>query len=250
MFFSFEILWFSLQISLYGFMYALSFLVGYYILKNSQKFTSEQLESLFMYIFSWVILGWRIGYILFYNLSYYIEQPLKIFYVWEWWMSFHGWLLGVTLAMYLFSRKYNYNFLKLSDELSRIVPLGLLLWRLGNYFNKELLGFPYNGPLAVQVGTTSYFPSPLLEALLEWLCLLILLNMLYKKKQFDGQIASSFLIGYGVFRIFVEIFFREPDAQIGYVFSFISLGTILSSLMIIAGIYSYITLKKQFTSST
>jgi len=240
----FEIFWFQLQISLYWFMYALSFLWGYYLLKKSKRFTSQELESLFFYVFAGVILWGRIGYILFYNLPYYLENPLKMLFVWEWGMSFHGGLIGVSIAMYLFARKWKYNFFKLSDELARIIPLGLFLGRLGNYFNKELLWFPYSWPLAVKTPDGSFFPSPLLEAFLEGICLFLFLNWIYKKKHFDGQIASLFLIGYGILRIFTEIFVRTPDAQIGYIFPHISLGTLLSSVMIVIGGWVYLKLRK------
>ncbi|MDD3645997.1 MAG: prolipoprotein diacylglyceryl transferase [Candidatus Gracilibacteria bacterium] len=278
----FEITLFGITIAptYYGLMYALGFLAGYYVIRyrtSSQPSTPghsllteanspcplkekeqehlnspllqrrgvrgevELLDDLLLYIVAGVILGGRLGYVIFYNLTSYIENPLDILKVWEGGMSFHGGVIGVIIAMYLFSKRYKVGFLKLSDEITAVLPIGLGLGRIGNYLNKELLGFPYNGPLAVN----GNFPSPLLEALLEGVVLFIILNLVYKNRKFDGQIASLFLIFYGVFRIIVELFFRLPDANIGYIAGYFTLGTLLSIPMIIAGFYYYVKFSKK-----
>ena len=238
--FELEILWFTIAPSYYGLMYALTFIVGYIIFIKQKWLSQKQIDDLFFYIVGWVIFGGRLGYILFYNLSSYIESPLNIFKVWEWGMSFHWWVLGVLTAMILFSRKNNLNFYKLADSITFIAPIGISLIRFANYLNKELLGFAYNWPLSVDWR----FPSPLLESFLEWIVLFIILFFVRQKQAFIWQIACVFLIGYWFFRIVVEVFVRTPDVQIGYLFGLFSMGTLLSSIMILLGIYYYIRLKK------
>jgi len=239
-----EIFWLQIQPSFYGFMYALSFWVGYYLIYKSGKIRWKNLEDLFFYIFLGVIVGGRLWYVVFYNPLYYINHILEIPAVWQWGMSFHGGVIGVIVAMILFARKNKLSFLMIADEVTRVIPLWLLFGRIGNYINKELLGFPYSGPLAVVTEQGSFFPSPLLEAFLEWAILFIILQYIYLRKAFDGQVAAVFLIGYGVFRIFVEVFFRTPDAHIGYIVPYVSLWTILSAGMIVWGVYYHRELSK------
>lgn len=247
----FEITLFGITIAptYYGLMYALWFLSWYYIIKyriknlksNSNDLYTSILDDLLLYIVLWVILGWRLGYVLFYNFTNYIQDPISILKVWEWWMSFHWWVLGVILAMYLFSRKYKVSFLKLTDNITAVLPIWLWLGRVWNYLNWELLGFSwYTWPLAVDWR----FPSPLVEALLEWLVLFIILNWVYKNKKFNWQVASLFLIFYGIFRIFVEVFFREPDSNIWYIAWYFTMWEILSLPMIIIWMYYYLKLSK------
>ena len=244
--FEFSLFWFEIKASLYGFMYALSFFIGYIILLKRNYLSSENLDNLMMYIFAWVILGWRVGYVVFYNLDYYLHNLWDIVKVWEGGMSFHWWALWVIIALYIFSKNYRINLYKLWDEICSIVPIWLLLWRLWNYFNKELLGFTgYNWPLAVEKNWIYYFPSPLLEAFLEWLILFLILFYINKNKKFNWQVASLFLIWYWVFRLFVEIFFREPDAHIGLIFGFLSMWEILSIPMILAWFILYYICNKK-----
>lgn len=242
--FQVNIFWITLSPSYYWLMYVLSFLIWAYLLHKRKVLSSAGLDDLFLYIFLWVFLWGRIGYILFYNLSFYIERPLDILKVWEGWMSFHGWFLWVLLACYLFTRKQKMSYVGLMDELARIFPIGLFFGRIGNYINKELLWFPYTWPLAVQTNTGSYFPSPLLEAFLEWIILFLILHLIYKKKAFVWQLSSLFLIFYWIFRVLVEVFFRSPDSQIGYIFSQVSLWTILSVPMILVWVFLYFYFKK------
>ncbi|MDD2871323.1 MAG: prolipoprotein diacylglyceryl transferase [Candidatus Gracilibacteria bacterium] len=229
----------------YGLMYAIGFMAGYYIIKKRAVIKPEIMDDLFLYVFLGVVLGGRFGYILFYNLSTYISSPLDIFKVWEGGMSFHGGVLGVLLAMYLFSRKYKLSFLVLADQITLILPIGLGLGRIGNYLNKELLGYsPYNGFLSVDVNGVGYFPSPLLESVLEGFVLYFVLLYFYNKKHNPGQIASLFLIFYGLFRIFVEAFFRMPDSQLGYIFGYFTMGEILTAPMLLIGLYLYFRFKR------
>ncbi|MDD5213428.1 MAG: prolipoprotein diacylglyceryl transferase [Candidatus Gracilibacteria bacterium] len=243
--FSLQIFGITIAPSYYGLMYALGFLIGYYIIDRRKILSRNELDDLFLYIFLGVILGGRIGYILFYDLVYYAHNILDIFKIWQGGMSFHGGAIGVILAMFLFSKKYKFSFLKLADNIVSVLPIGLFLGRIGNYLNKELLGFPYTGFLSVKKDGISYFPSPLLEAFLEGIVLFMILFFINKYKKIDGIVASSFLIFYAIFRIFVEMFFRSPDQQIGYIFGFLTMGEILSSIMLISGISVFIYLKKK-----
>ncbi|MCD5380665.1 prolipoprotein diacylglyceryl transferase [Candidatus Gracilibacteria bacterium] len=273
--FEFNLLGITIAPTYYGLMYALGFIGGYWIIKtritgifspnllyrlfSGKKVSKKQknklapkskykigdfMDSLLFYIFFGVVIGGRLGYIIFYNFSQYLSDPLSIFKVWEGGMSFHGGVIGVVIAMWLFSKKHKINYYSLADQVTAILPLGIGFGRIGNYLNKELLGFgEYFGPLAVKTNTGSYFPSPLVEFLLEGVVLFIILNIAIRKKQFEGQIAALFLIFYGIFRIIVEVFFRTPDEHIGYIYGFLTLGVIYSIPMILAGIYFYITLK-------
>ena len=227
--FSITIFWIHIAPSYYGLMYALGFLAGYLILRSRKVLSDTELESLIMYIFFGVLLGGRLGYVLFYNLPYYLSNPLDIIKTWQWGMSFHGGVIGVIIAMFIFSRVHKKWFLYIADHITRILPIGLGLWRIGNYLNKELLGFsPYTGPLAIVKDWVSYFPSPLLV-------LFIILNIFIKKNAFPGKIATSFLIWYSIFRFCIE-FIRTPDVGLGYLSFGLTLGQILSIPMIIIGI--------------
>lgn len=285
--FEINVFWFTLAPSYYGLMYALGFMAGYLIIKKRGQITihkhttstlegkktkkedTHMLDDLLLYIFLGVILGGRLGYVLLYNFSSYLHDPLSILSLWEGGMSFHGGVIGVILAMWYFSYKYQFSFLKLTDEVTAILPIGLWLGRIGNYLNNELYGYAgYTGPFSMSVSSVWHFPSPLLEFLLEGVVLFIILNWVYiarspknkslplhsvtstpfekgRKIRFDGQVAALFLILYGVFRIFVEVFFRQPDAHIGYILGIFTMGEILSLPMIVIGGYYYYTLNKK-----
>lgn len=250
--FEINLYWINIAPTYYGLMYLLWFLAWYYIIKKRNKIfinimdkslTKILLDDLVFYIFLWVILWWRLGYILFYNFSFYINNWINIFKIWEWWMSFHGWVIWVIIAMIIFVRKYKLNFYNVSDQVTSVLPIWLWLWRIWNYLNKELLGFStYNWPLSVDWK----FPSPLVEFLLEWVVLFIILNYFYKKKKFNWQISSLFLILYWIFRMIVEIFFRQPDKQIWYIYWFITIWELLTIPMILFWIlfYFYLNNKK------
>lgn len=237
--FELNILWLHIAPSYYGLMYALAFLIGYYYLLKKEVVTKLQLESLFLYLIAWVVLWGRIWYIIFYDFSYYLADPTNIIKVWEGGMSFHGGALGVIIATLAFAKIHKIQFLKLIDEIVFILPVGLFLGRIGNYLNKELLGFPYTWFLAVEKNGASYFPSPLLEAFLEGIVLFIILYFVAKRKTFYGQIGSIFLIFYGFFRLLVEMFIRTPDAHIWYIWGIFTMWSLLSLPMILVGIILY-----------
>ena len=241
--FEFSIFWLTIAPSYYGLMYAIGFLYWVWALKKTWKYLEKQRDRLFIYIFLGVILWWRLWYILFYSLSDYISSPMSVFKVWEWWMSFHWGFIGVVVAILIFTHKEKLPFWSLSDEIARIIPVGLFFGRIGNYINKELLWFSYEWFLAVQTKTGSYFPSPLVEAILEWLLIFIILNIILKKPWFSGQFAALFLILYWLSRTIVELWIRVPDQHIWYYFWFLSQWALLSIPMIIIGasLYYYLS---------
>lgn len=226
----------------YGFMYALAFIFGYLFLNYSAigqrtNLSTKQKDTLAVTVILGVLLGGRIGYIIFYNLAYYFTNPFKILAVWEGGMSMHGGVIGVIISLIWFSRKNKIKLLKLGDVITTIVPVGVMLVRIGNFINGELYGriadsyciyFPSDP-------SNCRYPSQLLQALLEGLILFIILYIVGKKTQRTGLVSGLFLILYGIFRIFAE-FFREPDPQIGFLWNIITMGQILSGLMIIGGI--------------
>jgi phosphatidylglycerol:prolipoprotein diacylglycerol transferase len=223
----------------YGFMYALAFGIGYIYLcysKRGEKLNVAKRDALTLAVILGVVLGGRIGYILFYNLAYYFSNPQKIIAVWEGGMSFHGGLIGSALGIIWFAKKYKVNFLEVGDIITGIAPVGIFLVKIGNFINAELYGriatnFCINFPTDPQ---NCRYPSQLLEAFLEGFVLFFILQFIGRKTQKKGVIASCFLIFYGAFRIIAE-FFREPDPQVGFIFGAVTEGQILSSLMVIAG---------------
>jgi len=277
--FEITIFWITIAPSYYWLMYVLGFLIWFHIVKKrwkiiswipsiatNKKLKNILLDDLFLYIFLWVIVWGRIWYVLFYNLSAYLVNPISIFKVWEWWMSFHGWVIWVVFMMFLFSWRYKLSFLALADQVTLVLPIWLWLGRIWNYLNGELLWYSwYEGFLAVYRDWIWYFPSPLLEAFLEWLILFIILNFIYyynerrifsthnksERYSFDWQIACLFLIFYWIFRIFIEMFFRTPDAHIWYIFWYFTMWELLTLPMIIFWIiiYRWLKFKKEIENT-
>lgn len=244
--FEINIFWINIAPTYYWAMYAISFITWYFIFIKRWVYTKEKIESLFVYIFLWVLLWGRLWYVFFYNFSYYLSNPLSIFNITEWWMSFHWWVIWVIFSMFLFSKIKKESFLKLSDEITSVLPIWLFFGRIWNYLNKELLWYQwYNWWFAVSVWDKTYFPSPLLEAFLEWFILYLILFFAYRSKKFKNwQIACLFLIFYAIFRIFVELFFRQPDSHIGYIWGFITMWTILTLPMLVFWIIIFFILRK------
>lgn len=236
----------SLQIHWYGIMYLLAFLGGWLYgnirAKKIEPWNSEMVSDLLFYVAMGVILGGRLGYILFYDLAVYLENPLLIFKVWQGGMSFHGGLLGVTLAMFLFARKTKQSLFQVADFVAPLIPIGLLTGRIGNFINGELWGKVTDSPLGMAVYDPALqtvvhkYPTQLLEALLEGVVLFIILMIYARKPRPPGSVAGLFLVGYGSFRFIVE-FWRMPDAQIGYLlWDWFTIGQLLSTPMIIIGL--------------
>ncbi len=228
----------------YGTMYLIGFLAALFIAnkaadKSRGVWTRDQVSDLLFYGFLGVILGGRIGYVLFYQFDYFLVDPLYLLKIWQGGMSFHGGLLGVILAIYIFSFKTNKSFLAVGDFVAPLVPIGLGMGRLGNFINAELWGRQTDVPWAMVFPTDKLkvprHPSQLYEFFLEGVVLFAILFLLTRRSRDLGLASGTFLIGYGVFRSIVE-FYREPDAHLGLYFSFISKGQILSIPMILIGL--------------
>lgn len=202
----------------------------------------EDIDHILPLLVLGVILGGRIGYVLFYNPAYYWENPVKIPFIWEGGMSFHGGLLGVAAVCLWYARRHKFSALALGDILAAAAPIGLFFGRIANFINGELLGrvttvswaviFPYGGGLPRH-------PSQLYEAGLEGLCLFVVLLLAARRptiRRTPGMLLGIFIAGYGVSRFIVE-FYREPDPQVGLIIQYFSLGQLLSLPMIIAGIF-------------
>ena len=229
----------------YGMMYLFGFLGAMFIAnkaadKSNGEWTREQVSDLLFYGFLGVILGGRAGYVFFYQFDYFLSNPVYLFQIWQGGMSFHGGLLGVILAVFLFAKKTQKSFLVVGDFVAPLVPIGLGMGRLGNFINAELWGRQTDVPWAMVFPTDSLqvprHPSQLYEFFLEGVVLFFMLMYVTRKPRSLGLASGTFLIGYGVFRSIVE-FYREPDAHLGLYFSFISKGQILSIPMILAGIF-------------
>ncbi len=196
-------------------------------------------------IFS-IIIGGRLGYVLFYNLIYFLKNPIEIFYIWNGGMSFHGGLLGLIIGTIIFSKKNGFDKLVLLDVVACVAPVGIFFGRLANFINGELYGKPSDLPWAVifpSIDSQPRHPSQIYEAILEGFLLFLILNFLIRKMPFKkGKCAALFLVYYSIFR-FISEFFREPDLQIGYIFSYISMGSFLSFLMFGCGIVMYFKIK-------
>ncbi len=229
-----------LEIRWYGLLYIVGFVVGYIFLKKLfvQKkvfLKKDEYENLLFQIMLGVVIGGRLGYVLFYKLSYYLYHPLNIFAVWEGGMSFHGGAVGVIIAGLLFSKKHNYNFYRLADPTMPLVAVGLGLGRIGNFINAELYGrvttLPWGMVFPNSDGQPRH-PSQIYEAFLEGFLLFMITFIILKKTNKPGLVFWSFIGLYGLFRFLVE-FVREPDEHLGFLIGFMTMGQILSSIMFI-----------------
>ena len=235
-----------ISIRWYGAMYVLGFLAAYFLVprqKRSQEIglKGPVAQDLIFYAAIGLILGARLGYLLFYqyqNAATYLQHPIEIIATWHGGMSFHGGLVGAVLAGWWFSRRRSLPFLAVADSVLVTVPIGLGLGRLGNFINGELLGRSSSVPWAMVFpdgGALPRHPSQLYEMFFEGILLFCILWIYKDKKKRDGDVFALFLILYGLFRIFCELF-REPDSQLGYIFSLLSMGQILSLCMIAIGV--------------
>ena len=246
-----------IRVSWYGLMYVLGFLASYLLVRYQMKkkdfgVSRLDVENLFFYLILGLIIGARLGYVLFYDLKMYLADPLEIFAVWHGGMSFHGGLIGVLIVGILFCWKNKKSFWMVADLFIVTAPIGLGLGRIGNFINGELYGrvtqvpwgmiFPKGGPLPRH-------PSQLYESGLEGGVLFLILWFLKDKKLPEGGLLAVFLSFYGLFRFIVE-FFREPDPQLGFVLGSFTMGQILCSFMIVGGIGLLLYLKGREKNKT
>jgi len=252
----------SFQLRYYSIMYLVAFAVAYllfaYRIKRKEiDLTTETLQDYLVWAMLGLIIGARFGYALFYNFSYYSSHPLEIILPFDFTggfrfvglsgMSYHGGLIGVALVTFYFCHKRGINWLQFGDWLCAAAPLGYMFGRFGNFLNGELWGrvttAPWGMYFPLDATRSLRHPSQLYEALLEGLFLFIVLWLIRKRNPFDGFMIGLYIFGYGLVRFIIE-FFREPDAHLGFVLGFNTMGQVLCILMMMAGL-AFILWRKQ-----
>lgn len=240
----------TLEIRWYGLMYVISFILAYFIIlhlvkKKKLNLKKEDVENFIAYSIIGLVLGARIFYVLFYNLKFYIENPLEIIMVWHGGLSFHGGLIGLIVVGYLFCKKKKIKFYEFADIVSIPAYLGSMLGRIGNFINGELYGRITDVPWAFKFKDVEGFrhPSQLYEAFYN-LVIVAVLWKLKEKKLPNGFLFWSGIAMYGLFRFITE-FFREPDSQIGFVFWKLSMGQLLTFPMFLIGSFMLFYLLKK-----
>ena len=234
-----EIRWYSLS-------YIFGLIFGLFYIKKLNKdkgnvINIKKLDNFFIWAVFGIILGGRIGYVLFYQLKIFLNNPIYIFEIWNGGMSFHGGLLGIILSIYVYSKLNNLDFFYLSDLIAVVAPIGLFLGRISNFINTELIGRPtefYISVIYPSVDDIPRHPSQLYEAFFEGILLFIILIYFFSKKNYlrtYGFVSGLFLCLYALFRFLIE-FVREPDQHIGLFYDFISMGQILSIPIFIFGL--------------
>ncbi len=227
----------------YGIMYLLGFAGAWYLgqrraEKENSVLQPSQISDLIFYGAMGVVLGGRAGYVIFYNFDYFLQDPLWLFAIWQGGMSFHGGLLGVVLALYLYARKLGIGFFALTDFVAPLVPIGLGAGRMGNFIGGELWGRVTNAPWGMVfpgAGELPRHPSQLYQFALEGVLLFLLLWFFSSRAKPTMVVSGLFLLLYGLFRFSVE-FFRQPDAHLGFLaMDWLTMGQILSLPMVIIG---------------
>lgn len=235
----------AFQIRWYGVMYLIGFLAGWGLLRLRTRTypgweNGDKLNDLLFYTALGVILGGRLGFMLFYSLPEWLGDPLLVFKTWQGGMSFHGGLLGVVVSTFCYAKHYHCPFWEVGDTIAPVVPLAIAAGRMGNFINGELWGkvtalpwgmvFPHAGPLPRH-------PSPLYAVALEGILLFVVLWLYSSRPRRTGSVAGLFLLGYGLVRIIEELF-RQPDPQYGYLaFGWLTMGQILCVPMVLVGAY-------------
>jgi len=249
----FQIRWYSISYILgivLGWLYAVRIIKQ--ITKNKynyQPITTSHFDDLIIYLILGIVVGGRLGYVIFYNFEYYAQNFFDIFKLWEGGMSFHGGLAGVIIAIFIFSKRTKINFFKFSDIVACVAPIGIFLGRIANFINGELYGKISTLPWAVifpNGGSMARHPSQIYEAILEGIILFALINYFALKQKLlfkTGYISGLFLVSYSILRMLSEIF-READIHLGLFFNYFSLGTLLSLATLIAGLVIIMSAKK------
>lgn len=229
----------------YSLAYIAGVLITYFFLKKINKteklFSENALENFIPFIIISILVGGRLGYVLFYNFEYYLANPQNILAFWQGGMSFHGGLLGIIIGMIIFAKKYQLDFFQVTDRIAITGCLGIFFGRIANFINLELYGRVTDSKLGMvfpNAGDLPRHPSQLYEAFFEGILMFIILFVLFsltKIRNYRGAISGIFLMLYGLFRFFLENF-REPDHQLGFVFAKLTMGQMLSTPLIICGI--------------
>ena len=236
---------FSLEIRWYSFAYIIGILLGWFLAKKF--FINNSIKSKFddyiTYVIIGLILGGRLGYVLFYNLDYYLNNFIDILKIWQGGMSFHGGVLGIIIASILFSKKYKDNIFEYLDTVALVSPIGIFFGRIANFINSELYGYETSVPWAVQfikIDNLYRHPSQIYEAILEGIFLFLLMIYFWNKNRFQmsGKLSALFLIFYSIFRFITE-YFRVPDDQLGYLVLNLTMGQLISCIFFIAGLFLY-----------
>lgn len=243
---------FSLEIRWYSLAYIFGIVLGWIYCKKKlikDPIVLDLFDDFITYLIIGIILGGRIGYALFYNFSYYINNPLEILMVWNGGMSFHGGLIGVILSCVIFGKKHKINSFIFLDLVALSAPIGIFFGRIANFINSELYGRATDLPWGVQfvlIDNIKRHPSQIYEAFFEGIILFFILNYLFRRKYIvtPGKLSALFLIFYSLFRYSLE-FFRVPDPQIGFLFLNSTLGQIISLLFFVIGVLLFYLKKNE-----
>ena len=236
---------FSLEIRWYSLAYIMGILLGWYLAKKVfiNHNIKDKFDDYITYIIIGLILGGRLGYVLFYNFDHYLNNFFDIFKVWQGGMSFHGGVIGIIIASILFSRKNNDNVFEYLDIIALVSPIGIFFGRIANFVNSELYGHETSVPWAVQfisIDNLNRHPSQLYEAIFEGIILFLILIFFWKNEKLKkpGKLSALFLIYYSFFRFIIE-YFRVPDEQLGYIFLNFTMGQLISFIFFIIGLSLY-----------
>jgi phosphatidylglycerol:prolipoprotein diacylglycerol transferase len=243
---------FSLEIRWYSLAYIAGITLGWLYCKKrliKDQVIINLFDDFITYLIVGIILGGRIGYAIFYNLEYYLENPIEIFMVWNGGMSFHGGLIGVIVASKLFSKIHKIDSFIFLDLVALSAPIGIFFGRIANFINSELYGIATSVPWSVQfalIDNIKRHPSQLYEAFFEGIILFFILGYFFKKDYLKkpGQISGLFLIFYSLFRFFTE-FYRSPDPQIGYLILNLTFGQLISIISLIIGVFLFFIKKNE-----
>ena len=243
---------FSLEIRWYSLAYIVGIVLGWIYCKRKlikDQHIIDLFDDFISYLIIGIILGGRLGYVLFYNFEYYLENPMEILMVWNGGMSFHGGLLGIVVASKIFSKKYELDQFIFLDLVALSAPIGIFFGRVANFINSELYGTETDLPWSVKfilIDNIKRHPSQLYEAFFEGIVLFFILRYFFKKQYLNrpGQISGLFLIFYSLFRFLVE-FFRLPDQQMGYLILNLSMGQLISIVFLIIGMFLFFFKKNE-----